>query len=105
MPQSATLQVLPTGKHPDEEKDAHQTTASLLTQNVEDLRLAARIGHALHASGYGVLRDIEVFVNARIVYLVGRVPSNYLKQMAQVTALAIPGTHQIHNALHVIPPS
>lgn len=63
---------------------------------MEDLRLAARIEYALRASGYCVLRDIEVFVKARDVHLVGRVPSYYLKQIAQVTALAIPGTHQIH---------
>jgi osmotically-inducible protein OsmY len=53
--------------------------------------------------GYGVLREIKVFVNARIVRLVGRVPSYHMKQIAQVTALAVPGTYQIHNDVDVLP--
>ena len=90
-------------KHADEETDAFQTTASLLTQSLEDLRLAERIERALHATGYSALRDIEIFVNARIVHLVGRVHSYHMKQIAQVTALAVPGTHQVHNDVDVIP--
>ena len=86
MAQPAALLILPTCRHADEETDAFQTTASLLTQSLEDLRLAERIERALHATGYSVLRDIKVFVNARIVRLVGRVPSYHMKQIAQVTA-------------------
>ena len=105
MAHPAALLILPTCEHADEETKAIQTTASLLTQSLEDLRLAERIERALHATGYSALRDIEVFVNARIVHLVGRVPSYYMKQTAQVTALAVPGTHQIYNDLDVIPPN
>jgi hypothetical protein len=65
--------------------DAIQTTDSLFTQSLEDLRLAERIEHALHATGYIALRDIEIFVNARIVHLVGRVHCYHMKQVAQVT--------------------
>ena len=75
-----------------------------LMQSLEFLRLAERIERALHATGYGALRDVEVVVNARIVRLVGRVSSYYLKQLAQVTALTVPGAHQIHNDLDVMPP-
>ena len=98
MTQPAALLILPTSRNPDEETDAIQTTQSL-----EDLRLAERIERAFHAAGYSVLRDIEVFVNARIGRLVGQVPSYHMKQIAQVTALAVPGTHQIQNDLEVIP--
>ena len=89
--------------HGEENEDDLDTTAQLTTEILEDLRLVERTEHALHATGYGVLRDIEVFVNARVVRLVGRVPSYYLKQIAQVTALAVLGTHQIQNDLDVIP--
>jgi osmotically-inducible protein OsmY len=102
MSQSATL---PTRGHPAEEKYALRAAAPLLTQSREDRRLTERVEHALRATGYGALRGVEVSVNARIVILVGRVPSYYLKQVAQATALAIPGTHQLHNDLDVIPPS
>jgi osmotically-inducible protein OsmY len=103
MAQPATFLILTTRKYPDEENDALQTTASPRTQSLEDRCLAERIERALHAKGYSVLRGIEVSVNARIVRLVGRVPSYYMKQIAQVTALATPGMHQIHNDLDVIP--
>jgi osmotically-inducible protein OsmY len=103
MAQPAALLILPTSRHADEKTDAFQTPASLLTQSLEDLRLAERIERALHATGYSVLCEIGVFVNARIVRLVGRVPSYHMKQIAQVTALAVPGTHQVHNDVDVIP--
>ena len=105
MAQSATLSILPPLEQPDEEKDALQMTASFMKQSLEDRRLAERVERALRATGYGALRGVEVSVNARVVVLLGRVPSYYLKQIAQATALAIPGTHQLHNDLDVIPPN
>jgi osmotically-inducible protein OsmY len=102
MAQSAALASLPWRKRPDEGKDSLDTNVSLLAQSLEDLRLAERVGHALHATGYGALRAIEVSVTARIVRLVGRVPSYHLKQIAQVTAQAVPGAHEVHNGLDVV---
>lgn len=104
MAHPATFLILPSCKHSAGQNDVLQSSGSFLTQSLEDLCLAKRIERALHATGHNVLREIEVFVTARIVRLVGRVPSYYLKQVAQVTALAIPGTHQIHNDLEVITP-
>ena len=80
MVQSATPLIRPTREHPDEEKDALQATAPLLTQSLEDHRLAERVERALRATGYGALRTVRVSVNARVVILGGRVPSYYLKQ-------------------------
>lgn len=76
----------------------------LKTMNLEDLCLTERIERALRATGYGALRGVDVLVSARIVRLMGRVPSYYLKQIAQATAQAVPGTHQIHNNLDVVRP-
>jgi len=102
MSQSATL---PTRERPTEEKHAPQATAPLLTQSLEDHRLAERVERALRATGYGALRTVRVAVNARVVILGGRVSSYYLKQLAQATALAIPGAHQIRNDLDVVQPN
>ena len=102
MSQSATL---PTREHPTEEKHAPQATAPLLTQSLEDHRLAERVERALRATGYGALRTVRVSVNARVVILGGRVSSYYLKQLAQATALAVPGAHQIRNDLDVVQPN
>ena len=77
----------------------------LLPQSQEDLCLAERVERALRATGYGPLRGIAVTVRARLVVLGGRVPSYYLKQVAQTTALAVPGTRQVRNDLDVGRPS
>jgi len=105
MVQSATPLIRPTLEYPNEEKDAPQATAPLLTQSLEDHCLAERVERALHATGYGALRTVRVFVNARVVILGGQVSSYYLKQVAQETALAVPGAHQIRNGLDVVQPN
>jgi len=102
---SATPLIQPSDEHPSEENVAPQTTAALLTQSLEDRRLAERVERALRATGYGVLRTVRVSVNARVVILEGRVSSYYLKQVAQETALAVPGAHQIRNDLDVVQPN
>ena len=94
-----------TCKYSEGQQESLETTASLLTQSVDDLRLAERIKGALRDSGYGALRVVEVTVTTRIVILIGRVPSYYLKQVAQVTALSVTGTHYIRNGLDVVRPS
>lgn len=99
---SAAFPILPLREHNDQESDVLQATAALLSQSLEDLHLTERVDHALRATGYGALRTIDVSVNARIVHLVGRVPSYYLKQIALSTALATPGVHRIHDDLDVI---
>jgi osmotically-inducible protein OsmY len=76
-----------------------------LTPIAVDLDLAERVGRALLATGRGALRDVQVSSNARVVTLRGLVPSYYLKQIAQATALAVPGARQVHNALNVVRPN
>lgn len=89
----------------EELEDELDRTARLTKEILEDLRLAERIACALHATGYGELRNIEVSVVGSIVRLVGRVPSYYLKQIAQEAALANSGPRQIHNGLNVVAPN
>jgi osmotically-inducible protein OsmY len=101
MAQPASIFVLPVCMHADEE-DALDATATVAREILEDLRLAECVERALRATGYRDLCDIEVFVSARVVHLVGRVPSYHMKQIAQVTALAVPGAHQVHNEVDVI---
>jgi osmotically-inducible protein OsmY len=100
MPQSASLLVLPTGGPADGAQ-----AAALLMQSVKDLDLAERVGRALRATGYGPLRGIEVTAQERLVILAGRAPSYYLKQVAQATALAVPGVERVRNDLEVGRPS
>jgi osmotically-inducible protein OsmY len=56
---------------------------------------------ALDKTGHGWLRRIVVTAEGGSIVLRGRVPSFYLKQMAQVIALAVPGVAVLRNELQV----
>jgi osmotically-inducible protein OsmY len=105
MAQPAALLILPTRKRTAGDTGAARETAQLLGQSLESLRLAERVQRALCATGHMPLRGIEVTVQARLVILAGRVPSYFLKQVAQATALAVPGAQQVRNDLEVGRPS
>jgi osmotically-inducible protein OsmY len=98
---SAALLIRPARERSGEEAGAAPGTAPPLRQSQEDLRLAARVERALRATGYGPLRGVEVTANARLVILGGRVPSYHLKQVAQATALGVPGARHVRNDLDV----
>jgi osmotically-inducible protein OsmY len=101
MTQSAALLRPPSHPGPDAANNALPTSARPRTQSLEDRRLAERVECALRSTGYGRLRNIGVNAQARGVILAGRVPSYYLKQVAQAVALAVPGVHQVRNDLEV----
>lgn len=83
--------------------DAPRTPAFFLMQCLEDFHLVDRIELALRATGYSALRDVEVFVNARSVRLVGCVPTYYLKQVALASVSPLAGTRFVRNDLCVMP--
>jgi osmotically-inducible protein OsmY len=105
MTQSAGPLIQPTRERTSLKTGAARGMTLLLQQSQEDLWLAEQVERALCATGYGPLRGIEVTVQARLVKLRGRVPSYYLKQIAQTTALAVPGARQVRNDLDVSRPS
>lgn len=61
----------------------------------------AAIQQALHLAGYGELRRVGVECNGGAITISGRVPTYYLKQLAQNIALNVPGIGQVNNELHV----
>ena len=79
----------------------HRYGVDAATYRASNVDLVER---TLRATGYGPLRGIAVTVHARLVILSGRVPSYYLKQVAQTTALAIPGTRHLRNDVDVVRP-
>ena len=105
MTQSAAALVQPARERAGEETDAAQGTALLRQRSQEDRCLAERVERALRATGCGPLRGVEVTVHAQLVILGGRVPSYYLKQVAQTTALAVLGARHLRNDLDVVPPN
>jgi hypothetical protein len=105
MIQSAKSPIQPAREHIDEEKKAFRATAPVPGPSLEDHCLTERVERALRATGYGALHTVRVSVDARVIILQGRVSSYYMKQIAQATALAIPGAHQIRNGLDVVRPN
>ncbi len=57
----------------------------------EDQRLAEKIGRALDEAGYPSLRDLRVHVHNGYVTVRGRVPTYYMKQVAQTIAVSVLG--------------
>jgi osmotically-inducible protein OsmY len=73
-----------------------------LAPTQEDIHLAERVECALRRAGYGAFWNIDVTVHMPLVILRGRVPTYYLKQVAQATALSVPGVDQVGNDLEVV---
>jgi osmotically-inducible protein OsmY len=71
----------------------------------DDRQLAERVERALRATGYGSLTEVAVAVHVRLVVPGGRVPSYYLKQVAQATALSVAGVERVRNDLKVVRPN
>ncbi len=70
--------------------------------NGDELALvAAAVRMALEKTGHGWLRRIVVALEGESIVLRGTLPSFYLKQMAQVTVLAVPGVAALRNELVV----
>ncbi len=65
-------------------------------------RLSEQIIQVLGATGYLPLRDLDIFAAEGFVILRGRVPSYYLKQVAQAAVLRLPGVDEVRNELDVI---
>ena len=65
-------------------------------QLIDDLYLALR------TSGYGQLRRIGVDFHCGCAILRGRVPTYFLKQVAQNVVLSFPGVQQLENQIEVV---
>ena len=66
-----------------------------------DRRLSEQIIQVLRATGCLPLRDLRVFATDGFVTLQGRVPSYYLKQVAQSAICGLPGVVGVRNEIDV----
>jgi osmotically-inducible protein OsmY len=104
MTRPAALLAIPGHERGGEAAAATNAAALPGTPVPDDLRLAERVGQALRATGYLPVRAVEVTVTGRVVLLRGRVPSYYLKQVAQAVALDVPGVRGLWNDVDVVRP-
>ena len=59
----------------------------------------------LRRSGYLALRDVSCVAVGQALYLRGRLPSYYLKQVAQESAASVAGAHRLINLIEVCTPA
>jgi osmotically-inducible protein OsmY len=64
-----------------------------------DIRQAAE--RRLQASGYTVLRDVRCDFEGGVLRLRGRLPSQYLKQVAQAVVVDLEGVSTVENQITV----
>jgi osmotically-inducible protein OsmY len=69
--------------------------------SAESSPLADAVRSALAETGHGWLQRVVVAIEGGSVVLRGKVPSFYLKQMAQTTVMAVPGVEVMRNELQV----
>ena len=79
-----------------------RTLAELLNwQTAEKSHVAAQVEQALRESGYSPLRNVRALAILSAVRLQGTVPTFHFKQLAQATALNVPGVREVQNEVDV----
>jgi osmotically-inducible protein OsmY len=58
----------------------------------------------LRRSGYSALRDVSCVVHGDSMRLLGRVPTYYLKQVAQAVVADVDGVRRVVNLIEVVAP-
>lgn len=71
-------------------------------ESIVEHPLISTVRRSLRQTGYLELRNLHVTVNVNCVTLDGRVPSYFLKQLAQSAATRVPGIDRLINAVEVI---
>jgi osmotically-inducible protein OsmY len=69
---------------------------AVLFQEIEEIAQAA-----LRRSAYFELRNVSCDFSGGVLTLRGRVPTYYLKQLAQASVADVPGVIEVHNRVEV----
>jgi hypothetical protein len=86
--------VHPTGNEPDEQTPDPQASLQAVAER------------ALRSGPYPPLKRLSCDYRGGVLVLRGRLPSYYLKQMAQeVVAHQVPGVGRLDNQIQVVPPA
>ncbi len=66
--------------------------------------LPRRVAAALGSSSYSALHAITLSAAGSCIFLLGEVPSFFLKQIAQQVVAEVPGVQEVRNELLVVSP-
>jgi osmotically-inducible protein OsmY len=72
------------------------------TETADKSAIPARVEMSLRTTGYLALRNVHVSSIPSGVQLKGTVSTYHLKQLAQATALRVPGVREVRNELAVV---
>lgn len=75
------------------------TPTSVVTGDADILSAASA---ALHHTGYAQLRAVKLYCHSGRIILQGRIPTYFLKQLAQEVLRHVPNVREIDNDLHVV---
>jgi osmotically-inducible protein OsmY len=78
-----------------------QSAETPSTAHLGTASLAEVVREALDKTGHGWLRCVAVVVEDGVIILRGKVPSYYLKQLAQAIVMGIAGVRLLRNELRV----
>lgn len=67
-----------------------------------DERLSRFVREAIRNAGYLPLRNVSVVAHEGHVVLHGRLPTWYMKQLAQCAAMSVPGVESLSNEIVVL---
>lgn len=76
----------------------------ITTDDDTDHPLEGKLYHAFCAAGYVQLRQVRITQQNGRVKLQGRVPTYFLKQLAQSLASSLPGVEVVENVIEVACP-
>jgi len=93
---------IPWQNSPENSVSDSRVDAAAKSAQAAGRRLSEQIIQVLRGTGYLSLRDLDIFAAEGFVILRGRVPSYYLKQVAQATVLGLPGVDDVRNELDFI---
>lgn len=67
-----------------------------------DQHILEQVNKALHRSGYDQLRSVRTYCHHGRIVLQGKIPTHYLKQVAQELVHSVCDVQDVDNDLHVI---
>jgi osmotically-inducible protein OsmY len=84
---------------------AQSSHSVALLEGPRPSQLGDRVRRRLNQSPYLAVRRVKVEERQGVLTLSGRVPTFFLKQMAQTAAARVEGVHRIINRIDVVEPA
>lgn len=82
--------------------ETKNSTRSIHERMEHDQHILEQVNKALHRSGYDQLRSVRTYCHHGRIVLQGKIPTYYLKQVAQELVRSVSDVRDVDNDLHVV---